>query len=349
MDETLTDYLVDPLSRAALRLEAAQRDADGNVQSGRLVSKGGNRYPIRDSIPRFVATDDKRQRQTAESFSHKWSREETYSSPSVREAATQWFVEKYGFRDLGEMRRFFRERGSILDAGCGSGFSSSLWMLPCLDVRMWVGVDISDAIDIARKKLGSCPATHFVQGDIVTLPFREACFDVVISEGVLHHTPDTRVALRSVVSVLRSGGEILFYVYRRKAPIREFTDDWVREEVSDLPPEEAWERLKPLTKLGKALSDLHAVVTVPEDIPLLGIKAGKHDVQRLIYWHFAKLYWREEFSFDENHHVNFDWYHPKYAHRHTEEEIREWCEEFGLAIKHLDAAMSGFTVRAVKE
>ena len=28
--------------------------------------------------------------------------------------------------------------------------------------------------------------------------------------------------------------------------------------------------------------------------------------------------------------MNFDWYHPRYAHRQTEEEVRRWCEEAGL-------------------
>ena len=38
-----------------------------------------------------------------------------------------------------------------------------------------------------------------------------------------------------------------------------------------------------------------------------GIKAGRYDVQRLVYWHIAKLFWNETFSFEANNHVNFDW------------------------------------------
>lgn len=106
--------------------------------------------------------------------------------------------------------------------------------------------------------------------------------------------------------------------------------------------------LRPLTKLGQALAELYAEVEVPEDIPFLGIKAGRYDVQRLIYWHFAKLFWNEAFTLEENNHVNFDWYHPRYAHRQTEEEVRHWCEEAGLSIIHFDVQESGFTVRAIK-
>ena len=106
--------------------------------------------------------------------------------------------------------------------------------------------------------------------------------------------------------------------------------------------------LRPLTRLGQALSELKTDVEVPEDIPYLGIKAGRYDIQRLIYWHFAKLFWNEEFSFEENNHGNFDWYHPKYAHRQTEDEVRRWCDEAGLSIFHFNIQESGYTVRALR-
>jgi hypothetical protein len=60
------------------------------------------------------------------------------------------------------------------------------------------------------------------------------------------------------------------------------------------------------------------------------------------------VFWNEQWSFDENNHVNFDWYHPKYAYRQTEEDVRGWCDELGLAISHFDNQESGFTVRAIK-
>jgi arsenite methyltransferase len=140
----------------------------------------------------------------------------------------------------------------------------------------------------------------------------------------------------------------MFYVYRRKAPIREFTDDYVRDRIAELSPEEAWNALRPLTRLGQALAELETDVEVPEDVPLLGIRAGRYDVQRLVYWHIAKLFWNPKMTFEENNHLNFDWYAPTYAHRQSEEEIRGWCNDEGLAITHFDVQEAGYTVRAVK-
>jgi SAM-dependent methyltransferase len=210
-------------------------------------------------------------------------------------------------------------------------------------------VDISTAVDLAQTRFAGIPGTHFVQADLLQLPFRERTFDVVFAEGVLHHTPSTEEALKSLALLLREGGEFLFYVYRKKGPIREFTDDYVRRLMSELDPEEAWDLMRPLTELGRVLAELDTEVFVPESIPYLGIKAGRQDIQRLIYWNFAKVFWDDSRTFEENVAVNFDWYHPKYAHRQTEDEVRHWCYESDLSIVHFDAEDSGFTVRAVKE
>lgn len=342
MHRKAADLLVDPVTREPLRLESTDGD---DVRTGTLRTDAGASYPIAHGIPRLVAGADRDQEQTARSFGFKWSKRDSYGSPSARRYYAEWLVARHGFDSVPEMTRFFSGKRT-LDAGCGSGFSSSMW----LD-ESWrgefVGVDISDAVDIAQETFGHIDGTEFVQADVLALPFRDATFDAVFSEGVLHHTPSTRAALASVARVVKPGGHLLFYVYRRKAPVREFTDDYIRERIADLPPEEAWEAMRPLTELAHALSDLHVEVAVP-DVPVLGIQAGRYDVQRLIYWNFAKLYWNDDLTFEENLHGNFDWYRPRYAHRQTEEEVRGWCEEDGLVIEHLDLQESGITVRALK-
>ncbi|MFN8490939.1 MAG: methyltransferase domain-containing protein [Caldilineaceae bacterium] len=337
MNDALLDLLVDPVTKTPLRLDRDQ-----------LVSAAGARYAVINDIPRFVLTEDSGQKQTETSFGYKWQQESSYDTPEVHDSARKWLVARYGFTHVEAMRTFFAGRQRILDAGCGSGFSASLWMTPTWQGTEWVGADISAAIDVAQKRLGGVAGRHFVQADILQLPFRDGSFDTIFSEGVLHHTPSTERAFKALVPLLTPGGEIMFYVYRKKGPIREFTDDYIRNAIANLPPEEAWAVMRPLTKLGQALAELHTEVDVPEDIPLLGIKAGRHDVQRLIYWNIAKLFWNEQWSFEANNHVNFDWYAPLYAHRQTEEEIRRWCTEMNLTIVHFDAQEAGFTVRALK-
>lgn len=347
MREALQDLLVDPVSGLSLRLRDGRRVGD-EVVDGRLEGSNGRSFPIKNGIPRFVLTEDEDQRQTERSFGFKWRQRETYGSPGMVETSRLWLVERYGFADAETMRAFMAGKARILDAGCGSGFSASLWLSPDWGGGCWVGADISEAIDVACDRLAGIPNTHFVQADLLQLPFAPATFDVVFSEGVLHHTPSTERAFKALVPLVAPGGELMAYVYRRKAPLREFADDEIRRTISSLSPEDAWAALRPLTALARSLAALKAEVEIAEDIPYLGIKAGPYDVQRLIYWHFLKLFWNDAYSFEENNHINFDWYHPRYSHRQTEDDVRRWCEESGLTVTALNVQESGLTVRAIR-
>jgi SAM-dependent methyltransferase len=340
--------MCDPFDGSPLSIADDATVQGEEVVSGALMG-ATRRYPVRRGIPRFAMRDDAEQAQTRDSFAYKWTNREGFGSAGMQESVSTWILERYGFDSASEMRQYFSQFDRILDAGCGAGLATSTWLK-----HGWrgvnnefVGVDISAAIDSAYDHLRSIEGTSFVQADILALPFIPGTFDLVFSEGVLHHTPSTETAFSALARLLRPGGEIMIYVYRRKAPAREFVDDHVRDQVAELPPEEAWALLRPLTRLGQALSQLHAEIEVPEDVELLGIRKGVYDVQRLIYWHFAKLFWNPAMTFEENNHVNFDWYHPRYAHRHTEQEVRKWFADGGLKIERFDAQESGFTVRGV--
>ena len=349
MKAALLDILRAAGSLAPLSLDRPTGDGE-DIASGVLRSTDGRQYEVRDGIPRFTATGDAGQAQTRDSFGFKWAKRDTYDSEGSRARMARWLIERYGFPSVDDWAAHFDGKCRVLDVGCGSGLSSGAWLTsPRWTGRaMWVGVDISTAVDVARARLGTVANTHFVQADALDLPFADATFDAVFSEGVLHHTPSTRAALLSAARVLAPGGEMAFYVYRKKGPAREFVDDYVRQALRGLGEEEAWDVMRGFTRLAQALASVKATVDVPEAVPLLGIAAGPQDVQRFVYWNFAKLYWSDEMTFEENVHVNFDWYRPVYAHRHTAEELRSWCEEAALDPTRFDTQESGYTVVARK-
>jgi arsenite methyltransferase len=171
---------------------------------------------------------------------------------------------------------------------------------------------------------------------------------VIFSEGVLHHTDSTETALKRLSDLLRPGGRFLFYVYRRKGPIREFTDDYVRERIGTLDPEDAWRAIMPITRLGQALGELDAEVDVEEPIELLGIPAGRINVQRLFYWHVLKAFYRPDLTLEEMNHINYDWFAPANAHRQSPEEVRRWCDEAGLQVERESVEPAGITIVARK-
>ena len=351
MRAALLDLLVDPDDMSRLESRAAVQVGD-DVVEGMLTSASGRTYPVSNGIPRFLAARDSGHLQAMEAFGFKWRQPETYlwARKTGNEGQySAWLSEKYGFASVSDWCRHFQGK-RLLDLGCGAGMASYFWLTSqeWNSDAPWVGVDISEAIDVAREHLGHVPNTHFVQADALRLPFREGTFDAILSEGVLHHTRSTREAMESATRVLVHGGELNFYLYRRKAPVREFTDDYVRDRLSELSDEDAWHAMRAMTALARNLAHLRTDVTVEEDVPVLGITAGTHDVQRLIYWHFAKLYWNDAFTFEENVHVNYDWYRPAYAHRQSEAEIRDWCSAAGLEIIRMHEQESGYTVRAIK-
>jgi SAM-dependent methyltransferase len=237
----------------------------------------------------------------------------------------------------------------LLDAGCGAAYSALSLFGPALERVRFLGVDVSEAVDVAAARFAERGLTGaFVQADITDLPLEPASVDVIFSEGVLHHTDSTRDALLALARLLKPGGRFMFYVYRRKGPVREFTDDYVRDRLAEMEPKQAWEAIMPLTKLGQALGDLGVVVNVPEDVELLGIPAGEIDVQRLFYWHVIKAYHDPELTLDELAHINFDWFAPRNAHRQSPEEVRSWCAEAQLVIEREDVQDAGITVVARK-
>lgn len=290
------------------------------------------------------------QQQTDKAFGFKWAKRETYESPASKANMQRWLVERYCAGDASRLDQWLTgSRKLIIDAGCGAGFSGMLFFGDRLKNHDYLGVDISSAVNVARQRFSEAGIPgDFLQCDLSKLPVPDESVDIIFSEGVLHHTDSTEQSIKYLARKLAPGGRFLFYVYRKKAIVREFTDDYIRDALKDMSDEQAWEALKPLTKLGIALGKLKVEIEVEEAIPFLGIEAGKLDLQRFFYWNICKAYYRPEFEFEEMHHINFDWFRPLNCHRHTPEEITTWCNEAGLQIEHLDVQEAGITVVAKK-
>jgi arsenite methyltransferase len=207
---------------------------------------------------------------------------------------------------------------------------------------LWEALGVSAVDETRELTLGG---QQFVLSDEI---LRERSVDVIFSEGVLRHTDSTRGALLALARLLSGGGRFLFYVHRRKGPIREFTDDYIRAQINDLAPEDAWEKLKPVSRLGEVLGRRQLEIDTPEDIDLLGIPAGKINIHGFFYWHVLKAFYRPEDSFEEMHHINYDWYAPINAHRQSPEELRAWCVEASLEIEREDVQNSGIAIVARK-
>lgn len=343
MKRELIEYLRCPATGALLHLVNGNATLGSEIVAGRLRAATGREYEVVEGVPVLLLPETwpSGLSETRESFSEKWRR-----APNYRQATqahyVQWYLERYGFQSLEGLRTFLAGKKRVLDAGTGHGRDTELFAAN--STATVFGVDISGGIYNAYRDLKRFDNVHLVQADLRDLPFEEAFFDFISCDQVIHHTPDTRESLARLVRHLAPGGHIGVYVYKKKAPIREFSDDYIRQFTVGMPPDECMKVCEAITRFGQSLARLGVTIDVPEDIPLLGIKAGSYDLQRFIYWHMFKCYWNETIDWDSNVITNFDWYHPLHAHRHTPEEVRRWFGELGLQIAHFDVSDSGISV-----
>jgi len=314
---------------------------------GECIRLHGTSYRMINGKLRLESAYSAAQRQTESTFGFKWKKRDTFESEAFRSRHRDWLNKRYG--DAAG-HAFLSQGVFVLDAGCGAGWSALEYFAEVLPQIRYLGVDISEAVDVAAGRFREHRFEGaFIQSDLQHLPIPEGSVDVIFSEGVLHHTDSTEEALKSLAPYLKPGGRFMFYVYRRKGPVREFTDDYLRERLQHMSGEEAWQALMPLTKLGKALGELKVTVDVPEDIELLGISAGPIDLQRLFYWHVCKAFYDSNLGLEEMNHINFDWFTPANAHRQSPEEVRAWCREAGLDIEREVVEEAGITIVARRQ
>jgi SAM-dependent methyltransferase len=119
-----------------------------------------------------------------------------------------WMPQVMGFDKFRDAR--------LLEVGCGMG--TDLLQFARGGARC-TGIDLTPrSIEITRHRFRLYDADGaFMISDGEHLPFLDESFDVVYSNGVLHHTPDTAGAIREVHRVLRPGGTAKVMLYHRNS------------------------------------------------------------------------------------------------------------------------------------
>lgn len=88
----------------------------------------------------------------------------------------------------------------VLDLGCGAGLDA-LAIGP--RVRGMVGIDFS--AEMLERAAAHMPVT---QGDAERLPFRDACFDAVLANGIFNLNPGRSEIMAETARVLKPGGAL---------------------------------------------------------------------------------------------------------------------------------------------
>lgn len=190
-----------------------------------------------------------------------------------------WLAKLIPFQEMSGKR--------VLEVGFGAGFDAFTFLS---NGASYFGVDITpENADRTIKHLsrfGFIPNVQ--QGDAESLPFADECFDVVYSNGVLHHVPEIEKAFNEARRVLRSDGQffvILYYknsmFYRVNVPIVALIRRRsVREQLSHVEYNEAGElpivNVYSRTELRKLLSNA-------------GFEPGRICVRKLVHEDLVRI------------------------------------------------------------
>jgi SAM-dependent methyltransferase len=175
----------------------------------------GQRYPVTDGIPQLFVPND-------------WD----HPRPDVTDVVKAFYEEtpfpNYDDLDsreslrkkarLGVFARLLDEQlppdVTVLEVGCGTGqltnFLGINWR------RRAIGADLCmNSLRLAKEFRDRFAIVNadFVQMNLFRPPFADASMDVVISNGVLHHTSDPEAGFRAIAAKVKPGGYVLVGLY----------------------------------------------------------------------------------------------------------------------------------------
>jgi len=295
----------------ALEPNTADADAEGEIDSGWLVSEDGrNRYPIRGGIPRFVPESN-----YADNFGMQWNhfaktQLDSHSGHPIS-AERFWRATAWHPEDL---------RGQwVLDVGCGSGRFAEVALATGAHV---VALDYSSAVEACYANLKHRHTLHVVQGDIYALPFVPESFPFVYCLGVLQHTPDVERAFSALPRMLApNGGKLCAESYLWSWKMWLLPRYWLRPITKRLPKEKLFSTLERLVPLLLSVSrTLGGVPLIGRYLKRLVPVANDEDVFPL-----SEQQLREWALLD-----TFDWFSPEYDQPQTASTIARWFKNAGL-------------------
>ena len=129
--------------------------------------------------------------------------EHCFSSGEAREEYKRFWGSFMARLDM-EPEKFNGQR--LLDVGCGSCEKTAIY-------HEWgakvIGLDITSRVLARAREVIGNRDIELIEGSLFDFQ-SEDLFDIVISDGVLHHTADTFLALKAIVYNLKIGGVAVF-------------------------------------------------------------------------------------------------------------------------------------------
>ncbi len=343
MRETLLSFLSCPECGSGFDLTVLVKEDDRIIEGLLHCVATRHVYPVVRAVPRILASAFGQEPQfTAKHRALIATYRSVASTPTEPEIeqtkkgfGRQWTT--YQVQRSDEDLAYFQSKTGVtpsylngrlvLDARCGSGRYAEVAGEAGAVV---VGVDLSAAVETAASSTSHLPNVHIVQSDIFRLPFKAQAFDFIYSIGVLHHTPNTKQALSSLIPLLTDSGEIAIWLYPRwPAPV-ELYNQMLRAVT---------------TRMSHEM--LHRVAVSMEPIGLLKLKllTSSQSWKRVLGQLLRGVTIGVSYHPDREIRIcdTFDWFSPPYQWHHTDTEVESWLREFGFSqIVNLSKGQSHF-------
>jgi SAM-dependent methyltransferase len=195
-------YLACPRCAGELTIAQIDNYLEDSIENGLLqCSQCKDEFKILRHIPRFVPMEN-----YASGFGFQWNKHDR----------TQY--DSYSGVNISEKRFFDTTKWSrnlsgqiILEVGSGSGrFTEQA----ALTGGMVLSLDYSHAVEANYASNGHRNNVLIAQGDIYSMPFKQASYDKLFCIGVLQHTSSVERAFLSLPKFLKPGGSLVIDIYR---------------------------------------------------------------------------------------------------------------------------------------
>lgn len=256
-------------------------------------------------------------------FEKIWSDKEAYGEDVAEQFKKQWISYSNG-KIIPWVKQIFNEPGlkSILDVGCGLGVSAKILLEEYKNRVDYTGIDLinNTLANQYISRIGFKKAL-IKQASIIDYSLKESA-DVAICLGSLQLIEDKNQAIKNILFSLKPNGHCFGWVAGKTKPLRSATDSVLRNYYNSL--ETIDEKLAESSKhsqlsiqISEAIKDIN--INVPENIPSLGIDAGRFGLQNLIYDYLLKIPYHKNES--RSLHQVFNWYAIPEVHQFTKDSI----------------------------
>jgi SAM-dependent methyltransferase len=132
------------------------------------------------------------------------------------------------------LRKQIPLNANVLEVGCGTGQLSNYLAATTLS-RVYAADMTLASLRLGRgfAQKNGIEGIRFVQMNLFMPAIRPQSMDVVISNGVLHHTYDTQKAFSSICRLVKPGGHVIIGLYNRFGRLRTDLRRWLLRAFGD--------------------------------------------------------------------------------------------------------------------